>query len=383
MTLEEKRKALAKVKKEVAKKLGEGMIISGNDIDDQEFYSTGIPSIDNILGGGFAKGKLISIYGAPSSGKSTLTLQTIAYNQKIDPEFMALYVDQENAGFTKAYAKSLGVDLDRFDYMPADKAEKTTTAIRELLDSGVYNIVILDSTNALVPEGEMEKDVSATGNTMAEVARLLSKWCKQVCLQIAKPKTSIICIEQTRLDIGKRQMPGMPPAVVVGCGQAVGFYCSQRLELTKGAPVKDGDQQVGRYVKCKGIKNKVALPNVKGQTILIDGEGFNPERDAEEFLKQMFEAQADPAFVQVTKIKWEFRNPNGNVVEIKGKNNILQALKESNNFDDALAIAKACAQKQGKSNKAGSEEFSTSVDLTADAQEGVKDFNTDEEEPDV
>lgn len=378
MTLEEKRKLREKMMKDVNKEFGVGTLVAGDKLNDQQFYPTGIPSIDNALGGGLAKGRMFSIYGEPSAGKSTLMLQAIAYNQKIDPDFMALYVDQENAGFTKKYAQTLGVDLSRMDYMEADIAEKTTTAMREMISTGIYNLIILDSTNALVPEGEMKKDVSATGNTMAEVARLLSKWCRQTCLQIAKPKTTVVCIEQTREKPGAMTIPGAPTPVAIGCGKAVGFYCSQRLELKKGKPLKDGEMQTGQYVRFKCVKNKVDIPNIKGETIMTNGIGFDPDRDAEEFLLQMFIAQADPAFVQVSKVKWEFRNPNGAVVEIKGKGNILQSLKDANMLQDAIEIAKKCATDQGKKNKAGSEEYEAG-NVAADAYEGAKEIITDDD----
>ena len=63
---------------------GEGsvMILGNENVHAVECNPVGVFSIDDALGGGFAKGRIIEIYGPESSGKTSITLMAIAEAQK-------------------------------------------------------------------------------------------------------------------------------------------------------------------------------------------------------------------------------------------------------------------------------------------------------------
>lgn len=333
MTLEEKKKKLLNLNKAFEKKYNDKMIISGKDVEKVEFYSTGIPSLDTILGGGWAKKRIGSVYGEYSSGKTTHVLQTIAYNQKIDESFMALYLDQENA-LDIEYAESLGIDMERFQVIPSDVAEKNLDALRTTINEGIYNMIIIDSTNALVPNVELEKDVSST-SSIGTVAKLLSTFTRMILgpLNKSESKTSLICVEQTRDKVGAMAINGVIPQVI-GCGKAVGFYASQRLEFKKGAPIKNGDEVLGNTTKAKCVKNKVAKPFAKVEVPMVFGKGFDVEMD-----NQMFIINSG-IVERINNVKWAYTTNNGETIEIKGKDNIIPTLKENGLFDEAFENAK-------------------------------------------
>ena len=331
MTLEEKRKTLAKVKGDVEKKYGKGSLIKGSEVEEVTFYSTGVPSLDTILNGGVACGRIFSVYGEYSCGKSTFSLQTIAYNQKINKDFMALYVDQESS-FDKKYALSLGVDLERIDVIPSDEAEKNLDLLRSLISEGVYNIIVLDSTNTLVPQAELTKDVSSNG-TIAIVAKLLSLFSRMVLGPLAKTKTSLICIEQTRDKVGAMAINGVVPQKI-GVGKAIGFNCSQRLELKKGKSIEEGDNTIGNVVKAKCVKNKVGKPFAKVEVPMVAGKGFDVEMD-----NQLFVINSG-IVERLNNVKWSYTTLSGEVIEIKGKDNVIPTLKEKGLFEEAFERAK-------------------------------------------
>ena len=76
-----KQKALAAALGQIEKQFGKGSImrLGDNQILDVETISTGSLSLDIALGiGGLPCGRIVEIFGPESSGKTTLTLQTIA-----------------------------------------------------------------------------------------------------------------------------------------------------------------------------------------------------------------------------------------------------------------------------------------------------------------
>src|SRR6202030_2288902 len=97
---------------QIAKDYGEGAIMRlGDDsIVDIDVIPTGNILIDRALGvGGFPRGRVVGVFGAESSGTTTLTLTVIAQAQKRGG--LAAFIDVEHA-LDPQYARRLGVNLD-------------------------------------------------------------------------------------------------------------------------------------------------------------------------------------------------------------------------------------------------------------------------------
>ena len=78
-----KEEALKIAIKNINNTIGVGSVIFGdNNIPKIEKLSSGCYSLDKALGGGWAKGRIVEIYGPESSGKTTLALHAIAEIQK-------------------------------------------------------------------------------------------------------------------------------------------------------------------------------------------------------------------------------------------------------------------------------------------------------------
>ena len=105
---ENKEKALKAALAQIEKQFGKNTIMHLGDETaklDVDVVSTGSLGLDIALGiGGLPKGRIIEIFGPESSGKTTLTLQTIAECQKQGGT--CAFIDAEHA-LDPIYAKSL------------------------------------------------------------------------------------------------------------------------------------------------------------------------------------------------------------------------------------------------------------------------------------
>ena len=79
-----KKEALASALAMIEKQFGTGSVMKMGDKVHMEVETTGSGSIalDDALGGGYAKGRIVEIYGPESSGKTTLALHAIAEVQR-------------------------------------------------------------------------------------------------------------------------------------------------------------------------------------------------------------------------------------------------------------------------------------------------------------
>ncbi len=230
--------------------------------------STGSLVLDSILGGGIPVGRLIEVYGPEASGKTSIALTAIGNVQRAGGT--AAFVDLENALDPK-YAKKLGVDVDNLAVAQPDYAEQALELVQQLTESGVVDIIVVDSIAALVPKLELEGDMDQ--GSIGLVARLMSRSLKKLIGAANRTKTTIIFVNQTRDAIGGFSPVGTPTTTTGG--KAMKFYASQRIQVNRRQQIKEGKDIIGNEVKLKVVKNKIAPPFGEGLTVLTFSRGIN------------------------------------------------------------------------------------------------------------
>lgn len=245
-SLEERKKALEQVMREVNKKNETESLMYASKLQAKNSIPWGIPEIDKLTGG-IRKGLFQTIWGDEGCSKSSATYKVTAQAQK--EQQIVVLIDLEHK-FSPDWASKMGVNLDELVLMQdIDNAEQAMETVRTLARNKVADLIIIDSIHGLMPKGEKYKKSGAEKEmdkeTIALLARTMSKFFKMVSNDIAKNNVAVLFVGQARVGgIGTFYVRD-----VLSGGRAISFWSAMILRFRKGqsadAPkvrIKEGDK---------------------------------------------------------------------------------------------------------------------------------------------
>jgi recombination protein RecA len=238
------------------------VLVRGADLKHVTFQraTTGALTLDLMLGGGWPLNCWNEIIGNESSGKTAVTLKTIAANQAMNPDYATLWVASED--FFPEWAEALGVDVDRITFVMTNAMEVVYDAVLQAFSEKVVDAVVIDSYPALVPSDEDDKNMMEF--TVGRGALLTNKFMRK---SAAAQRRSLIEDERPVLGLFINQwrerigvIGRADPRITPG-GKGKNYSFLTRVDVAREEWITNGaKEKVGQNIKCRTVKNKTAPP---------------------------------------------------------------------------------------------------------------------------
>lgn len=282
---------------EIEAKEGSGSIFSlgsKNGNLNVQRWSTEIPELDAIIGGGMPKGRVIELYGAESSGKTSLAYHLCSLHP------VCLHIPIEGT-FESNRAKVFGNrPKQMLVYRNCKYGEKAFNRMIRFAEEGIP-LEILDSVPSMQPREDVEKIKKAVhSNTETElriggIATLMNKYLPTLEDTIEQTGTTVIFINQIR-----DKMNALPfgENILTPGGHKLKHSASLRLQVARKGWIEipnhnpystSAKEKIGLIMKVRVVKSKVCNPMGECEIPLFFERGFVSFADMQDVRKEIME----------------------------------------------------------------------------------------------
>lgn len=286
---------------------------------------SGIAQLDIDTGGGLPAGGLSYISGPDNAGKTYLLWKYFAMQQRIfgkncylayaatesAPDYFfarkcgvmveipdEMIEDREKARkdqglppFTKEELKEFKTQVGTFEVVRGEDGEQILSSLLTLFDSGLFNMIALDSVSAIVPGNQAELELEENGQQGAQ-ATLLGKFAKKFYPKVTGLEgtnyTTVVFTAQVRANRKKAEMASYI-AKYVDDYATVGSYEMRHLKLLdilvssgsfdKEKNASGGKTVTGKTLRWKMQKGKAGTHDgITGETDVVYAESMDDVR---------------------------------------------------------------------------------------------------------
>lgn len=247
-------KALSSVISKIRKDFGEAVQI-GNLTRSIDVVSTGSVALDLATGiGGYPRGRITTLNGWESSGKTTHALRAAAAVQERGGS--VAFIDTEYA-LDPTWAESLGVNMGTLIWLQTDDLETAGEIAVDLAESGEVDMIILDSVAGAPIKAVIGGDLGDAN--MGKRAKIMSDFMPKLNGPVSRNHVWMIVTNQLRESLN----PYNPKPVGPG-GHALPFHSSLIIELKSKIDVKNSRVEIKATVR----KNKLGVPGKEVEYIM-------------------------------------------------------------------------------------------------------------------
>lgn len=276
---EHRRQTLDELAKYINGKMGTNVLIRGSEARMEiPRITTGILALDLALGGGWPANQWSELVASESDGKTALAYKTIAANQALDPDWLAMWVAAEE--YVPSYAAAIGVDLSRLWVVESNEMESVLELVLKAIENRAVDCIVIDSLSVLVTIVEADKKMDEL--SIATGAMVLSRFFKKSLkaqrrslIDMDDRPCTMLALNQWRDRIGvtygdPRTTPG---------GKAKNYYFFTRVEARRDEWIAEStkiEDRVGQTIAVRVFKNKAYRPQQVAQVdfYFADSKGY-------------------------------------------------------------------------------------------------------------
>lgn len=225
-------------------------------------------ALTKALGGGIGYGRITTIHGSKSAGKSSMMMQAVGEAQREGK--VCAWIDAEKT-FDPEWASRLGVDCSELIVDTANDMYQCGDVAVGLIKAGV-DVLVIDSVSALIQPSFLDDDGELAGMDSTKKIGSFSQGFKALIRSInfVIDTTAVILISQQTTYIANNYTKQIPEG-----GNAIEFYSSTviRLNSTPSKSIKKefkrGNKKytevVGREVEWTVQFNKLGVDGKTGK----------------------------------------------------------------------------------------------------------------------
>ena len=234
-------------------------------ISSTTFIDTGAYALNALISGsiygGMPGNRVIMWAGAPSAGKSFLTLSCVKTYMDNNPDATVIYFDTEFA-LEEDMVQRRGINVDKFHIVQTETLQDFRSKIMRILDAMEKQkkpgkvMMVLDSLSNLPTKKEVDDALSGNEARDMTKAQIIRSIFRVITNKLGKLGIPLAVTSHTYSSMD------MYSPVVISGGSGHVYAASTVVTLTK-AKLKEGTEVIGNVIRCTTYKSRYSKENQK------------------------------------------------------------------------------------------------------------------------
>lgn len=236
-----------------------------DDFPTTGFIDTGSYALNALLSasiyGGIPDNRSIMWAGAPSAGKTYLTLSCIKTYMDTNPEASVLYFDTEFA-LEREMVEKRGIDISRFHIIQTETLQDFRTKSLKFLDAYEQSkkkkqvLIALDSLSNLPTAKEVADSIAGNDTRDMTKAQIIRSIFRVLTGKLGKNAVPLMVTSHVY-----SSMDMYSPVVI--SGGSGGIYAASTVVTLNKSKLKEGTEIVGNILKATTYKSRYSKENQK------------------------------------------------------------------------------------------------------------------------